>query len=146
MAAPTQGEMYQKYFLEKKKNIVDEKRKLIIEKYGGQEHYDMPEDIKKPLSNRYVEYSETGVILNKPKDHEVKIISKANVVRGHICAFGSYYNKVLGWGYKCCYSFDFFSYCKGEKEKALNKRLIEEKELEHRKEMLNKKRHASHPN
>ena len=36
---------------------------------------------------------------------------------GHQAVWGSYWNKMLGWGYKCCFSFDKRSKCRGEEGK-----------------------------
>ncbi len=36
---------------------------------------------------------------------------------GHSTVWGSYWHPVLGWGYRCCYSFDKKSKCKGEEGK-----------------------------
>jgi len=33
----------------------------------------------------------------------------------HTSTWGSWYNKTLGWGYKCCYNTDKLSYCSGIK-------------------------------
>lgn len=33
---------------------------------------------------------------------------------GHTSAWGSYYHKLMGWGYKCCYSFEKDSKCLGD--------------------------------
>lgn len=39
----------------------------------------------------------------------------------HTTVWGSWYNKLLGWGYACCHSTEKYSYCLGNKgkEKAL---------------------------
>jgi hypothetical protein len=31
--------------------------------------------------------------------------------------WGSYWHPILGWGYKCCFSFDKNAKCKGEEGK-----------------------------
>jgi hypothetical protein len=36
---------------------------------------------------------------------------------GHTSVWGSYWHPILGWAYKCCYSFDKKSKCKGEEGK-----------------------------
>jgi len=36
---------------------------------------------------------------------------------GHSSVWGSYWHPILGWGFKCCYSFDKKSTCKGEEGK-----------------------------
>ena len=35
----------------------------------------------------------------------------------HSSVWGSYWHPMLGWGFKCCYSFDKKSKCKGEEGK-----------------------------
>jgi len=43
------------------------------------------------------------------------------LINDHLSVWGSWYNKLLGWGYLCCHSTDKYSYCLGNKgkEKAL---------------------------
>lgn len=62
-------------------------------------------------------------------------------VNGHSSVWGSYWHPHLGWGYKCCYSFDKKSKCRGEegkietikKEYELENKLKREKEEEEKR-------------
>jgi len=127
VAVPTQVEMYKKYYKDQKKQLIDEKINKVLSKYGGHEHMEVPDEIKERIDTvKYNEYTETGAVKPKNEILEKKaIIKKAPCVRGHTCAWGSFYHKILGWGYKCCYSFDFTSLCKGEKHKSYNLKLIQ---------------------
>jgi pre-mRNA-processing factor SLU7 len=45
------------------------------------------------------------------------------MINDHLCVWGSWYNKHLGWGYGCCFSTEKHSYCAGMRgrERALAK-------------------------
>ena len=58
---------------------------------------------------------------------------------GHSTVWGSYWHKIGGWGYNCCYSFDKNSKCLGESFKTTN---IQKIESEHKK-LTTKKRSRS---
>ena len=59
---------------------------------------------------------------------------------GHSMAWGSYWSKENGWGYKCCHSADKASRCLGEQGKQLN---TVPKKQEKPKEISLKKRSRS---
>lgn len=37
---------------------------------------------------------------------------------GHTSVWGSYWHAHLGWGYRCCFSFDLHGKCRGEEGKV----------------------------
>lgn len=128
--------MYKKYYQDQKKKLISDKIDNVISKYGGKEHLEIPQEIKiADDTTRYNEYTETGAVKPPILIIESKpIIRKAQCVRGHLCAWGSFYHKLFGWGYKCCYSFEYGSICKGEKQKLYNIKLIKKREEEEEEE------------
>lgn len=62
------------------------------------------------------------MIVNKKNKEAIRSRYEEDVlINDHISVWGSWYNRLLGWGYACCHSTDKFSYCLGNKgkEKAL---------------------------
>lgn len=133
--------MYKRYYEEQRKSLIDKKINSVLEKYGGKEHLDIPEEIRQRIDTvRYNEYNETGTVKAKENYEKPSVIKKAPCVRGHVQAWGSFYHKIFGWGYKCCYSFDFNSLCKGEKQRNFNLNLIKKREEEEKNNLnLNEK-------
>ena len=134
VSAPTQAEMFIKYSMGQSKNLILQKQKLILEKYGGNKYYNAPEEILNSTNtNTYTEFNKFGNVINKDykkKDNELAdskikvksentgMIQNSNINKESIIAnnhskiFGSYFDKKYGWGYKCCLSFDYNSNCK----------------------------------
>ena len=109
---PTQGEMYKKYYEQQVDNITKEKRKLLADLYGSDKNNKVPTEFKVLLDNKHIDFTELGA--DNTKSHNVdsnSIIRKAMCIRGHVSAFGSLYDKISGWGYKCCRSYDIMSIC-----------------------------------
>jgi pre-mRNA-processing factor SLU7 len=130
--------MYKKFFEEQRKLLIDQKINSVLEKYGGREHLEIPEEIRQRLDTvRYNEFNETGIVKQNEIYEKSKVIKKAPCVRGHVHAWGSYYHKLFGWGYKCCYSLDYYSICKGEKQKSYNLNIIKKREEKEEKNLTN---------
>ena len=135
VAMPSQVEILHKQFKEKKDLLKQKKMQDLINKYGGQKHLDIPDDIKNALDPHDIELM-NNIIDLKPKEFQVpdlKLPQKPKISRGlvgirskyeedvyendHQSVWGSYWHETLGWGYRCCYSFDRKSKCKGEEGK-----------------------------
>ena len=122
IAMPSQAELFYRYINEKKNNYKSEKLKKAINKYGGEDYFKIPESIK--VSEKY-EKVDNSKIINT--GNVVKSIYEEDVfVNGHTSVWGSFYHYVLGWGYKCCYSFMKDSLCGGENAKRANEIKIKE--------------------
>lgn len=61
LAEPTKVELLKHEFDKKKELIKNDARESLIEKYGGEEHLDVPSAaLLLPQNDAYVEYSRTG--------------------------------------------------------------------------------------
>ena len=130
----------------------DRRKRELLERYGGEEHLQVPELLQKlegVESSAYVEYSRDGKVLPKRSVDGRRLMKQSkyeeDVLRnGHTAVWGSYWSQHLGWGYKCCYSFDKQSECGGEEAKALGIRMeIEaEKYVKEREEPIESKDQA----
>lgn len=121
IAMPSQAELFYRYINEKKDNYKSEKLKKAIEKYGGDEHFKIPESIK--ISEKYetVDNSRINNTNTAKSKYEEDVF-----INGHTSVWGSFYHDILGWGYKCCYSFKKESICEGETAKKVNEMKIKE--------------------
>ena len=114
VAMPSQAELAFKHFKEKKTQLMTEKQKELYEKYGGQEHAEIPDDIKKKALEEHYELIEKAkkairVDLQKKSKYAEDICQK-----GHTQVWGSFWHQHFGWGYKCWYSFNKTGNWRGE--------------------------------
>lgn len=131
VAMPTQAEKFYEYYKEKKENFKSDQLKKILDKYGGKEHLELPENIKKEFQP-----DEENEEKNEDEDQHVE----------HTSEFGSFFHERLGKGYKCCLSFDKDSSCGGmeglqenylifkEYEKILKQEIENEQAIKKKKE------------
>jgi len=110
VAMPTQAEKFYEYYKEKKNNFKSDQLKKILDKYGGKEYLELPDNIKKEIQPDEEE--------NKKNEENVE----------HTSEYGSFYHERLGKGYKCCLSFEEDSSCGGIE--ALNENYLILKEYE----------------
>jgi len=114
-ANPTSGEFLRK----KEKEASDVKqqahKKLLAEKYGGQEHLQTNplRDAAIVESDRYVEYDEKGKIKGAPKAKAKSQYAEDVLINNHTSVFGSWWRDFV-WGYACCHSTVKNSYCTGD--------------------------------
>lgn len=116
-AAPTQGQLLHEEFEEKKEKMRDINKVSVLAKYGGEQYLERaPREVLDSQSEYYVEYSRTGQVI-KGKER-VKARSKYAedvYINNHTAVWGSWYDVASGsWGYACCYSSTYVSYCSGE--------------------------------
>lgn len=123
---PSQLELVQKQYVEKKKLLEESKKQELFEKYGV-----TSESLKQTLDPRlklgqtesFNEYSHDGRLITtngiKPV---VRTKYEEDVLIGnHLSVWGSYYSRRQScWGYACCHSTHKNSYCTGEKGKYFN--------------------------
>ena len=101
------------------KNIPNE----VLRKYLGTTSYSNPE--KLIIYDETDEQFEMNATMISNLTHRV-IKSKYNenvMINDHTSVWGSWFSKILGWGYYCCYNINKNSYCLGSnaKEKILAK-------------------------
>jgi len=113
VAMPTQAEKFYEYYKEKKENFKSDQLKKILDKYGGKEHLEVPENIKKEFH---------------PDEEDEKANEQEEEHVDHSTEFGSFFHERLGKGYKCCLSFVQDSSCGGKE--ALNENYVILKEYE----------------
>uniref|UniRef100_A0A8C4SUK6 Pre-mRNA-splicing factor SLU7 n=1 Tax=Erpetoichthys calabaricus TaxID=27687 RepID=A0A8C4SUK6_ERPCA len=114
-ADPTKLELLHKSFKVKKEDFKMMQKESILEKYGGQEHLNVPsKELLLAQTEEYVEYSRHGAVIKGQEKAVVQSKYEEDVlVNNHTCIWGSYW-KDGRWGYKCCHSFIKMSYCTGE--------------------------------
>lgn len=117
-ANPTSGEYFRRKEKEESKTKQEAERKLLLQKYGGEEYLQPPQlrDAAVIENEKYVEYDASGAIRGAPK---VKTISKYPedvLINNHKSVWGSWWEN-FQWGYDCCHSTVKNSYCTGEEGK-----------------------------
>ena len=114
-ANPTSGEYFQKKEREEAAAKKEANRKMLLEKYGGEQHFQStPLREAAVLENEtYVEYDETGAVKGAPKAVEKSKYPEDVYINNHTSVWGSWW-KDFKWGYACCHSTVKNSYCTGE--------------------------------
>ncbi|CAG8592348.1 5561_t:CDS:2, partial [Acaulospora morrowiae] len=113
-ANPTQGELLHHEYLQKKNKLKEVNKDSILEKYGGEEHLNVPpKELLLAQTESYVEYSRAGKLIKGQERAKAKSKYEEDVlVNNHTEVWGSYWADG-NWGYKCCRSFIKNSYCTG---------------------------------
>uniref|UniRef100_A0A8R1UW23 Pre-mRNA-splicing factor SLU7 n=1 Tax=Pristionchus pacificus TaxID=54126 RepID=A0A8R1UW23_PRIPA len=121
LAEPTKLEQLQKDFKSEKKDVKEETKQKLLEKYGGDEHLQAPpKELLLAQSEAYVEYSRKGAIIKGEERPLIKSRFEEDVYpKNHTAIFGSYWANGR-WGFRCCHSFVKQSYCIGEQGYAVN--------------------------
>lgn len=114
MAEPTKAELLHKEFKVKSTEIKESVKQNILEKYGGQEHLDVPPpQLIFAQTEEYIEYSRQGKIVKGNQKAPVKSIYEEDIhLNNHTSVWGSFWTDG-SWGYKCCHSLIKNSYCTG---------------------------------
>ncbi|CAM9162421.1 unnamed protein product [Ectocarpus sp. 4 AP-2014] len=123
VADPSQAEMLRKKFDDKKTTLKEEQKQRILDKYGGSEHLDVPDArLLVGQTESYVEYDRTGRVVKGAPKAVAKSKYEENVFpSNHTSVWGSYFDKrSMKWGFSCCHSLTFKSYCTGEEGKVAN--------------------------
>ncbi|KAL2758399.1 hypothetical protein ACRALDRAFT_1068736 [Sodiomyces alcalophilus JCM 7366] len=118
-ANPTAGEFHRKKQREEAERKRAEKEKKLVEMYGDNSHYKMPEDLKQMVteSEQFVEYDESGLIKGAPKASAKSKYAEDVFIHNHTSVWGSWWSN-FQWGYACCHSVVKNSYCTGEEGRA----------------------------
>lgn len=131
---PSQAELYHRYFTDKKTKFNSDQLKKLLNKYGGQEHLDIPENIKRDtlLGLQREEDGEQVYGIDEHSEGEVNsrdilVTNKTTInvttaksiypedifPNGHKTVWGSFFHDHFGWGFRCCLSNVSTSICKG---------------------------------
>jgi len=107
--------------IKKEKEAADERldiqRKALLQMYGGQENVKtLDPDARITVSERFVEYDESGGIKGAPKVKSKSKYPEDVLINNHTSVWGSWW-KDFNWGYACCHSTVKNSYCTGEEGK-----------------------------
>ena len=144
-ANPSQAELLKKKFKSKSTNLKLQKKKSVLDKYGGGEYLDgsgglasaleeeekskekaaLERKIRFGVSTTTEEYSRDGRMLKGPvKAKQVALKSKYEediFINGHTTVWGSYFHiGAFEWGYNDDHSLIKSSYCTGENGKKAN--------------------------
>ena len=124
-ANPTEGELRHKRLVEEAEKKRSAVRSSVLDKYGGAEHLTAPPKELLRSTERFVEYTKLGEVINgaeapmtKSRYAEdgkwpLKISLLTSVyVNNHTSVYGSWFRDG-GWGYACCHQFHKNSYCTG---------------------------------
>ncbi|KAJ8661785.1 hypothetical protein O0I10_002593 [Lichtheimia ornata] len=113
-ANPTQVAILHKEYESKKDKVRDSTQKSILARYGGEEHLAAPpKELLMAQNENYVEYSRTGRIIKGQERAKARSKYEEDVfIQNHTSVWGSYWADGK-WGYKCCRSFVYNSYCTG---------------------------------
>lgn len=117
IANPSQAELMQKQFLEKKKALEDMRKKNIEEKYGNSSSVSLDPRLRLGQTEAYVEYDRNGRVIKgatvSVEAYKTKYEEDV-FINNHTSVWGSYYNRNRrSWGYACCHSLLRNSYCTG---------------------------------
>jgi pre-mRNA-processing factor SLU7 len=144
-ANPSQAELLKKKFKSKSTDLKLQKKKTVLDKYGGGEYLDgsgglanaleeeekskekaaLERKIRFGVSTTTEEYSRDGRMLKGPvKAKQVALKSKYEediFINGHTTVWGSYFHiGAFEWGYNDDHSLIKSSYCTGENGKKAN--------------------------
>ncbi|GMT34778.1 hypothetical protein PFISCL1PPCAC_26075, partial [Pristionchus fissidentatus] len=121
LAEPTRLEQLQKDFKSESKDVKQETKKKLLEKYGGSEHLEaVPKELLLAQSETYVEYTRKGTLIKGEERPLIKSRYEEDVYpKNHSSIYGSFWANGR-WGFRCCHSFVRQSYCIGEQGYAVN--------------------------
>lgn len=116
-ANPTSGEYFRRKELEESKVKREIQRKMLAERYGGDQHVKPASGDAAVLENeRYVEYHPSGAIKGAPPAEARSKYPENILTNNHKSVWGSWWTN-FRWGYACCHSIVKNSYCTGEEGK-----------------------------
>jgi pre-mRNA-processing factor SLU7 len=120
---PSQAELLQRQFAEKKQKLEETKRLAVLAKYSdGKAPVAMDPRLKLGQTEAYLEYNRDGRLIKGAPTPVVRTKYEEDVyINNHTSVFGSYYNRARAtWGYSCCHSGIKNSYCTGAKGREAN--------------------------
>mmetsp|Transcript_54302 Transcript_54302/g.115879 ORF Transcript_54302/g.115879 Transcript_54302/m.115879 type:complete len:668 (-) Transcript_54302:50-2053(-) len=113
MAHPTQAAKMFDIYKNRAKNLEEEKKKELMEKYGGEEHLEVPHELIYGQTDNYVEYSRDGRVIKGLERAYVKSkYEEDQLVGNHSSIWGSWFDPVTkSWGFACCHQCMKNAYC-----------------------------------
>lgn len=152
-ANPTATELAHGAFKVKKEEMKDSNKTNVLSRYGGQEYLNqskIPKEIRLGQNEDYVEYSRSGALIKgqekaKPQSKYEEdgefffALSSKHIFKNTIIVYPGNHKSVWGswfdlatkvWGYACCHSTMYNSYCQGEAGKEASKTQFSRKEIE----------------
>jgi pre-mRNA-processing factor SLU7 len=127
---PSQAELFRNFLENKKTNYRSDLFKKVIQKYGGEEYLQVPDEVKNSNVTENIDtYDEDYAPFSDQVRNTYRILNKSIYpedvhINNHTSVWGSFYHKKFCWGYKCCLSFDRNSFCNGEDGIRMGKKLI----------------------
>ncbi|XP_065076331.1 pre-mRNA-splicing factor Slu7 [Ochlerotatus camptorhynchus] len=119
LAEPTKLELLQKEYDKKKDQFKDEVKNTVLERYGGEEHLQVPpKALLLAQTENYVEYNRFGKVVKGEDKPIIRSQYEEDVfLNNHTSVWGSHWKDGV-WGYKCCESTIKNSYCVGDNGKS----------------------------
>jgi pre-mRNA-processing factor SLU7 len=113
-ANPTEAQLTRKRKAEEEGRKQEERKKMLLDKYGSQETVaKKPAGTEVQSNERYVEYDERGRIKGEAQKKEKSMYVEDVLVNNHTSVWGSWW-KDFKWGYACCHSTVKNSFCTGD--------------------------------
>lgn len=104
-AQPTQLELMHREYHRKQQELVDLKKRKLLEKYGGEEHLNAPQELLLSQTEVYREYNPLDGTVKRTGERAL-LKSKYNddsLFGEHTEVWGSWNDRATGmWGYLCC--------------------------------------------
>lgn len=122
-ANPTQTQLAQEQFKEKKDTYKQTEQSKVLEKYGGKETMRaLDSRLALGETENYVVYSRDGrVVKGAPRAVARTKYQEDVLENNHTGVWGSYYDRrSMRWGYGCCHSLQRNSYCTGARGQEAN--------------------------
>jgi len=112
-AQPTQALRMWQVFKQRSKDLKAEQQRELVQKYGGEEHLNPPQELLFAQNDNYVEYSRDGRILKGRERAFAKSKYEEDILTGnHSSIWGSWYDSNAGkWGFACCHQTLKNAYC-----------------------------------
>jgi pre-mRNA-processing factor SLU7 len=127
LSNPSQAEMVQKQFVERKKDLESAKKKAVLATYtDGVPNAQMDPRLRLGQTETYVEYGKDGRVIKGGGSARQQPVARTKYeedifINNHSAVWGSYYNRLRStWGYQCCHSLMRNSYCTGQKGREAN--------------------------
>lgn len=103
VSMPSQAELAFKNFKQKQEKLMSEKQKELYELYGGQEHANMPDEVKMNVLKEHYEAIEKAIKAKNEIKVNLTVRSRYEedvLKNGHTKVWGSFWHHHFGWGYK----------------------------------------------
>ncbi|EMC97751.1 hypothetical protein BAUCODRAFT_51299, partial [Baudoinia panamericana UAMH 10762] len=112
-ANPTEAQLTRKRKAEEDLRKQEERKKVLLDKYGSQDTVAKKPVAVAPSNERYVEYDEQGRIKGALEEKVKSMYAEDVLINNHTSVWGSWW-KDFKWGYACCNSTVKNSFCTGE--------------------------------